>query len=87
MTRGSAVIADVEPLPEPATCSRRSNGGLIVVLGSSAAAEEVDHYLRLLDATELVDHVTTAADVDRTKPDPDLIQTAIPTRPAFRLSP
>ncbi len=77
-TRFRRVIADVEPLPGARDLlSALKRRGLTVVLGSSAAAEEVDHYLRLLDATELVDHVTTAADVDRTKPDPDLIQTAI----------
>ena len=77
-TRFRRVIADVEPLPGARDLlSALKRRGLTVLLGSSAAAEEVDHYLRLLDATELVDHVTTAADVDRTKPDPDLIQTAI----------
>jgi HAD superfamily hydrolase (TIGR01509 family) len=77
-TRFQRVIGEVQPLPGARDLlSALKQRGLTVVLGSSAGAEEVDHYLRLLDATELVDHVTTAADVDRTKPDPDLIQTAI----------
>jgi HAD superfamily hydrolase (TIGR01549 family) len=71
-------IEDVQALPGARELlSALKRRGLTVALGSSAAAEEVDHYLRLLDATELVDHVTTAADVDRTKPDPDLIHAAI----------
>jgi hypothetical protein len=55
-------------------------------LGTSAAAEEVDHYLRVLNAKELVDHITTAADVDRIKPDPDLVKQPLTER-ASRLPP
>ena len=38
---------------------------------------EVDHYLDLLDARELADGWTTSADVERTKPEPDLVAAAI----------
>jgi phosphoglycolate phosphatase-like HAD superfamily hydrolase len=48
-----------------------------VVLASSAKQEEVDHYLDLLDARELVHGWTTAADVAATKPNPDLIEAAL----------
>jgi HAD superfamily hydrolase (TIGR01509 family) len=48
-----------------------------IVLASSAKAEEVDHYLDLLDARELVDDWTTSADVEKTKPAPDLVHTAL----------
>jgi len=48
-----------------------------LVLASSAKAEEVDHYLDLLDARDLVDAWTTSADVESTKPEPDLIQAAL----------
>jgi HAD superfamily hydrolase (TIGR01509 family) len=51
--------------------------GHAVVLASSAKAHEVDHYLDLLDARELVDGWTTAADVARTKPEPDLVSAAV----------
>jgi HAD superfamily hydrolase (TIGR01549 family) len=51
--------------------------GRQVVLASSAKAKEVDHYLDLLDARELVDSWTTSADVEQTKPAPDLVQTAL----------
>jgi phosphoglycolate phosphatase-like HAD superfamily hydrolase len=37
----------------------------------------VDHYLDLLDARELTDAWTSSADVESTKPDPDLVQTAL----------
>jgi HAD superfamily hydrolase (TIGR01509 family) len=48
-----------------------------VVLSSSAKAKEVDRYLELLDAREIVDGWTTSADVEATKPEPDLIQAAL----------
>jgi HAD superfamily hydrolase (TIGR01549 family) len=51
--------------------------GARVVLASSAKDWEVDHYLDLLDARELVDGWTTSADVERTKPEPDLVTAAI----------
>jgi HAD superfamily hydrolase (TIGR01549 family) len=51
--------------------------GATVVLASSAKKEEVDHYLDLLDARELVNGWTTSADVENTKPDPDLVHAAL----------
>jgi HAD superfamily hydrolase (TIGR01549 family) len=48
-----------------------------VVLASSAKSDEVDHYLDLLDARDLVDDWTTSADVDETKPQPDLVRSAL----------
>ena len=48
-----------------------------MVLASSAKADEVDHYLDLLDARELADGWTTSADVEATKPEPDLVVAAI----------
>jgi len=48
-----------------------------VVLASSAKKEEVEHYLDLLDASDLADGWTTAADVEATKPAPDLVRAAV----------
>jgi HAD superfamily hydrolase (TIGR01549 family) len=48
-----------------------------VVLASSAKDLEVKHYLNLLDCHELVDAWTTSADVENTKPDPDLVLAAM----------
>jgi HAD superfamily hydrolase (TIGR01549 family) len=48
-----------------------------LVLASSAKRDEVDHYLDLLDARELADAWTTSADVDATKPQPDLVVAAV----------
>jgi HAD superfamily hydrolase (TIGR01549 family) len=51
--------------------------GHTVVLASSAKEDEVEHYLDLLDARELTDSWTTSADVEATKPEPDLVQAAL----------
>jgi HAD superfamily hydrolase (TIGR01549 family) len=51
--------------------------GHAVVLASSAKADEVEHYLDLLGARELADGWTTSADVESTKPQPDLVVAAI----------
>lgn len=51
--------------------------GHTVVLASSAKEDEVDVYLDLLDARDLADAWTTSADVESTKPDPDLVHAAI----------
>ncbi len=73
------LIEEVEPMEGArellaALCGEE---GLSVVLASSAKHEEVDRYLDLLGARELVDAWTTSADVEQTKPAPDLIQTAL----------
>jgi HAD superfamily hydrolase (TIGR01509 family) len=51
--------------------------GHALVLASSAKPDEVEHYLDLLDARELTDDWTDAGDVERTKPEPDLVAAAI----------
>jgi HAD superfamily hydrolase (TIGR01509 family) len=51
--------------------------GHAVVLASSAKEGEVDHYLDLLDARDLADDWTTSADVEATKPEPDLVHAAL----------
>jgi HAD superfamily hydrolase (TIGR01549 family) len=48
-----------------------------MVLASSGRRDEVEHYLDLLDARKLVEAWTTSADVERTKPDPDLVHAAV----------
>jgi HAD superfamily hydrolase (TIGR01549 family) len=49
----------------------------VVVLASSAKDWEVEHYIELLDAKEIIDAWTTSADVEQTKPEPDLIKAAL----------
>lgn len=51
--------------------------GRQVVLASSASQAELDHYLGLLNARELVAASTSADDVENTKPAPDIFTTAL----------
>lgn len=51
--------------------------GHVVVLASSAKQGEVEAYLDLLDAWDLADAWTTSADVESTKPAPDLVHAAV----------
>jgi HAD superfamily hydrolase (TIGR01549 family) len=51
--------------------------GFTLVLASSGKAEHVDHYLSLFDGAELAEAWTTSADVEQTKPEPELLQVAL----------
>jgi HAD superfamily hydrolase (TIGR01509 family) len=74
----SGMLAEVEPLEGARDLIvDLKESGHRVVLASSAKPEEVGHYLDLLDARDLADDWTSAGDVERTKPAPDLVQTAI----------
>ena len=72
-----ALIEEVEPMEGARELIvDLKERGSPVVLASSAKAQEVDHYLDLLDARELADGWTTSADVESTKPQPDLVHAA-----------
>ena len=74
----SELIGEVEPLEGARKLIEDlKERGHAVVLASSAKEDEVDHYLDLLDARELADGWTTSADVEATKPEPDLVMAAI----------
>lgn len=71
-------IEEVEPLRGArALMEDLRDRGAAVILASSAKADEVDHYLDMLDARSLADGWTTSADVQATKPDPDLVLAAL----------
>ena len=73
-----ALIDEVQPFRDARELIVDLRGrGVSVVLASSAKAEEVDHYLDLLDAREITDAWTTSADVEHTKPAPDLVAAAL----------
>ncbi len=72
------LIGEIQPLPGAreliVELKRR---GSAVVLASSAKEDELDRYLDLLGARELADAWTSSADVEATKPEPDLIHAAL----------
>jgi HAD superfamily hydrolase (TIGR01509 family) len=73
-----SVIVEVQPLRGARELVEDLHDrGRKVVLASSAKAQEVDHYLDLLEVRDLADGWTTAADVRRTKPAPDLVLAAL----------
>jgi HAD superfamily hydrolase (TIGR01549 family) len=72
------MIDEVEPFDGAVELIRElADGGHEVVLASSAKEDEVEHYLDLLDAREAVKAWTTSADVEATKPEPDLVEAAL----------
>jgi len=72
------LIDEVQPLPAARELLEVLRGrGHALVLASSAKPHEVDHYLDLLDARDLADGWTTSGDVERTKPEPDLVAAAV----------
>src|SRR5215204_4842133 len=72
------LMSEVEPLEDARELIQDlKQRGHAIVLASSAKEHEVDHYLDLLDARELADDWTTSADVEATKPEPDLVMAAV----------
>jgi HAD superfamily hydrolase (TIGR01509 family) len=73
-----ALIEEVQPLPGARELleALRANGNT-TVLASSAKPNELQHYIDLLDAHEVTDGWTDSGDVERTKPEPDLVKAAV----------
>jgi HAD superfamily hydrolase (TIGR01549 family) len=72
------LIEEVEPLEgAKELIGDLKRRGHAVVLASSAKEDEVEHYVDLLEAREVVDGWTTSADVKATKPEPDLVVAAV----------
>jgi len=72
------LMTEVKPLKDARELIEDlKQSGHAVVLASSAKEHEVDHYLDVLDARELADDWTTSADVEATKPEPDLVVAAV----------
>jgi HAD superfamily hydrolase (TIGR01509 family) len=72
------LIADVRALPGArAFLEILKLRGHEVVLSSSAKQADLDVYLELLDARELVDAWTVSDDVEKTKPEPDIIKAGL----------
>jgi HAD superfamily hydrolase (TIGR01509 family) len=72
------LIGEVEPLEGARELIEKlREEGSTVILASSAKEDEVDHYIDLLEARDLIDGWTTSADVENTKPEPDLVNAAL----------
>jgi HAD superfamily hydrolase (TIGR01509 family) len=74
----TSLMPEVQPLPGARELLEALRArGHTIVLASSAKPEELQHYLELLGAHEVIDAWTDSSDVERTKPEPDLVRAAI----------
>jgi HAD superfamily hydrolase (TIGR01549 family) len=72
------MLDEVRAFPDARPFLRRLDElGLRAILATSAKEQELERYLELLDADTLSDGWTSAKDVDRTKPHPDLLHAAL----------
>jgi HAD superfamily hydrolase (TIGR01549 family) len=58
-------------------CVELKRRGFVVVLASSSNEDDLNHFLDELQVRDVVDGWTTADDVERTKPHPDVIEAAL----------
>jgi HAD superfamily hydrolase (TIGR01509 family) len=71
-------LHDLVAFPGAADLLRATKkAGLRVVLATSASGEEVEHLRRAIDADDAIDEVTNKDDADASKPDPDIVRTAL----------
>lgn len=71
-------LRSARPFPGAKGLLRRAHAeGLTVVLASSASAEELDHYVGLLGAGDIVAAKTSIDDVETSKPAPDIFAAAV----------
>lgn len=72
------MIDEVEPMHGAHELLRDvKKAGHVVILASSAEQEDAERYIDLLDAREFIDGYTTSADVQNTKPEPDIVHAAV----------
>lgn len=71
-------LHEVRPFPGArAILERAARSGQKIVLASSASRQELDHYVELLAARELLSGTTSKDDVRRSKPCPDIFMAAL----------
>ncbi|GGK85247.1 HAD family hydrolase [Mangrovihabitans endophyticus] len=68
----------LRPLPGAGDLLRAcADGGLAVVLASSASGAELQHLCRVLDSDEVITAATSSADAEQSKPEPDILAAAL----------
>jgi HAD superfamily hydrolase (TIGR01509 family) len=71
-------LGKVQPFPGARDLLLRTrDAGKKVLLASSASKSELDHYVRLLDAEQIIDGATSKDDVAHSKPCPDIFEAAV----------
>jgi len=78
----STYIESVKPFHKAHELLQRiKDSGKLIAAGSSAKKDELDYYLNLLSAGYLFDVVTSADDVNKSKPNPDIFDLQRSRRP------
>ena len=73
-----ALIGEVQPFESAhALLQEVKDRGFALVLASSGKSKHVEAFLDLVDGRSLADAWTTSDDVENSKPEPDLVQTAL----------
>jgi len=68
----------VQPFPKARELlERMRDDGVVLVVATSAADDELHGLLSALGAEWLVDEKTSSSDADRSKPDPDIVRVAV----------
>ena len=81
----TSLHGDIRAFPAAAAFLRKMHdAGLVVVLASSASQDDLDRMRRMLDADGAIDETVNADDVRRSKPDPEIFDTARRTSPLSR---
>jgi HAD superfamily hydrolase (TIGR01509 family) len=71
-------IEQVKPFPGArALLGKAHDAGQRVIFASSASQDDLDYYVRLLDARDIVDTSTSIDDVTHSKPEPDIFAAAL----------
>lgn len=72
------LIDDVELMPDAQRLIEVLHGrDAAIVLASSASEDDLGHFRSMIDRDDLISAATSSADVERTKPEPDLILAAL----------
>jgi len=74
----SKLIGEVEAMEGASELiAELDDAGATVILASSAQEDELERYVELLGAGERIAGATSSADAERTKPHPELVETAL----------
>ena len=72
------LLAKVQPFPQVKQLFEKIKAdGIKIVLASSARTETIEHYKQLLDIADLIDGATSTDDVEKSKPEPDIFNSAL----------
>ena len=72
------MLSKVQPFPQVKELFQKIKAdGLKILLASSARSETIEHYKQLLEIEDLIEGATSTDDVEKSKPEPDIFQSAL----------